>query len=150
MDSHKLVSQTFMKNYLSKSKPNQFIHFHQRLEKVYEGHTDSVDQLCWHPANNDLFATASGDKSVRIWDCRTQKCVSVVNTKGENINISWSPNGAHIAVGNKEDLVSFIDVKSGQIIQEQEYKFEVNEIRWDPTNKYFYVTNGEGLIQVHE
>ena len=29
------------------------------------------------------------------------KCVNVVNTKGENINICWSPDGNTIAVGNK-------------------------------------------------
>ena len=29
------------------------------------------------------------------------KCVNVVNTKGENINICWSPDGETIAVGNK-------------------------------------------------
>ena len=27
--------------------------------------------------------------------------MSVVNTKGENINICWSPDGNTIAVGNK-------------------------------------------------
>ena len=32
------------------------------------------------------------------------KCVSVVNTKGENINICWSPDGNTIAVGNKVSL----------------------------------------------
>ena len=29
------------------------------------------------------------------------KCTDVVATKGENINICWSPNGSTIAVGNK-------------------------------------------------
>lgn len=29
------------------------------------------------------------------------KCVNVVSTKGENINICWSPDGNTIAVGNK-------------------------------------------------
>ena len=34
-------------------------------EHVHKGHTDSVDQLCWHPSNPALLATASGDKTVR-------------------------------------------------------------------------------------
>ena len=29
------------------------------------------------------------------------KCMEVVSTKGENINICWSPDGNTIAVGNK-------------------------------------------------
>ena len=29
-----------------------------------------MDQLCWHPAKRDVFASASKDKPVRIWDAR--------------------------------------------------------------------------------
>lgn len=52
-------------------------------ENNYRGHGDSVDQLCWHPTNPDLFVTASGDKTIRIWDVRTNKCIATVNTKGK-------------------------------------------------------------------
>ena len=76
-----------------------------------KGHGDSVDQLTWHPSKADLLATASGDKTVRVWDSRTNKSVTSVNTKGENINIAWSPDGSTIAVGNKEDLLTFIDTR---------------------------------------
>lgn len=37
-----------------------------------KGHADSVDQLCWDPKHADLIATASGDKTVRLWDVRSK------------------------------------------------------------------------------
>ena len=49
----------------------------------------------------------------------------ILSFQGENINIAWAPNGKTIAVGNKEDLVTFIDVRSHKIQREEQFKFEV-------------------------
>lgn len=117
-------------------------------DNVFKGHGDSVDQLCWHPSNPDLLSTASLDKTVRLWDARTQKSIAVVGTKGENINICWSPDGQTIAVGNKEDLVSFIDVRSHKVRTDQQFKFEVNEISWNNANTHFFLTSGQGCIHI--
>lgn len=117
-------------------------------EIVFKGHGGSVDQLCWHQTQPNLLSTASGDKTVRIWDTRTQKYVASIPTKGENINITWSPNGDTIAVGNKEDLVTFIDARTNKIKFEEQYNFEVNEISWNNTSDLFFLTNGQGCIHI--
>jgi len=98
--------------------------------------------LCWHAFCPELLSTASGDKTVRIWDTRTQKCTANISTRGENINISWSPDGNTIAVGNKEDLVTFIDARVMKIRAEEQFNFEVNEISWNKDSDTFYLTNG--------
>lgn len=107
-----------------------------------------MDQLCWHATLPDLLSTASGDKTVRIWDVRAGKCSTTINTKGENINITWSPDGNTIAVGNKEDLVTFIDTRTHKIRAEEQFNFEVNEIAWNNTSNLFFLTNGQGCIHV--
>ncbi|XP_013406023.1 THO complex subunit 3 [Lingula anatina] len=117
-------------------------------EHTFRGHGDSVDQLCWHPTHPELLVTASGDKTVRLWDARTSKTVATVNTKGENINICWSPNGNTIAVGNKEDLVTFIDAKTHRSKAEEQFKYEVNEISWNNEGDLFFLTSGQGCIHI--
>ncbi|XP_029645736.2 THO complex subunit 3-like [Octopus sinensis] len=121
-----------------------------RLNKdfTFRGHGDSVDQLCWHPSNPDHLVTASGDKTVRIWDARINKSVATVNTRGENINICWSPDGSTIAVGNKEDLVTFIDARTHRSRAEEQFKFEVNEISWNNEGDLFFLTSGQGSIHI--
>ncbi|XP_065890171.1 THO complex subunit 3-like [Dysidea avara] len=121
-----------------------------RLSKdsTYKGHNDSVDQLCWHPTDPQLLVTASIDKTIRIWDIRTSKSTHTVTTRGENINIKWSPNGNTIAVGNKEDLLTFVDSRTYKIINEEQFKYEVNEMTWNHSNDMFFLTNGIGCINI--
>lgn len=107
-----------------------------------------MDQLCWHASLPDLLSTASGDKTVRIWDARIGKCATIINTKGENINITWSPDGNTIAVGNKEDLVTFIDARMYKILAEEQFSFEVNEIAWSNGSDLFFLTNGQGCVHI--
>lgn len=114
----------------------------------FRGHTGSVDQLCWHATQPDLLSTASGDKTVRIWDARSGKNATTINTRGENINITWSPDGNTIAVGNKEDLVTFIDTRSHKIRAEEQFNFEVNEIAWNNKSDLFFLTNGQGCVYI--
>lgn len=143
-DGRRLASGSFDKSVVT------FLLDRDRLTKdhTFRGHTDSVDQLCWHPTNPDVLATASGDKTVRLWDARSKKSVATINTKGENINVCWSPDGQTIAVGNKEDLLTFIDVKSQRSRHEEQFKFEVNEITWNTHGDLFFITSGQGSIHI--
>lgn len=67
---------------------------------------------------------------------------------GENINICWSPDGQTIAVGNKDDVVTFIDAKTHRPRGDEQFKFEVNEISWNNDNDMFFLTNGNGCINI--
>lgn len=69
---------------------------------------------------------------------------------GENINIRWSPDGKTIAVGNKEDLVTFIDTRTCQKIVEKQFNYEVNEIGWNNSGNLFFITNGQGAVPIFQ
>ena len=67
---------------------------------------------------------------------------------GENLNITWHPNGECIAVGNKDDLIQFIDTKTFKAKGEKQFKFEVNEISWNNAGTNFFLTTGTGALHV--
>jgi len=41
-----------------------------RCRQTLRGHVDSVNAVCFQPYSNNV-ATASGDKTVSLWDART-------------------------------------------------------------------------------
>eukprot|EP01104_Vermistella_antarctica_P015042 TRINITY_DN4856_c0_g1_i1.p1 TRINITY_DN4856_c0_g1~~TRINITY_DN4856_c0_g1_i1.p1 ORF type:complete len:314 (-),score=36.16 TRINITY_DN4856_c0_g1_i1:103-1044(-) len=118
--------------------------------KVVElrGHTSAIEQLSWSPTNANLLATASSDKSVRLWDVRNGSCLHTVTTPGGNINVSWHPSGSPLVVGNKADTLSFIDPSKGTILKNVNNNSEINEIRWNLAGNMFYLCKGQGAVMI--
>ena len=114
-----------------------------------KGHSDSVDQVSWDPTAVDRLATISADKSLRLWDIRAgSRCVANVAMSGENINVNWHPDGTCLAVGNRDDVVSFVDARTHKVTRTEKYPYEVNEIAWDASGDVFYLTTGLGTVEV--
>ncbi|KAL6200568.1 hypothetical protein ACLB2K_021461 [Fragaria x ananassa] len=120
-----------------------------------KGHKESVEQLCWDPKHADLVATASVDKTVRLWDDRTGKCARLVKLSGPNINIAYKPDGEHIAVVNTNNELTILDVRGFKPIHKKKFNCEVNEIAWNITSDILFVTTGKddkgdekGIVQV--
>ena len=79
-----------------------------------KGHQGDVDQLAWDPSHSDKLCTVSVDKTVKFWDVRTPKNATCsLDTQGENINICWGPDGKTLAIGNRDDVVTIVDVRGG-------------------------------------
>ena len=53
------------------------------------------------------------------------KCSHIINTGGENINVAWSPDGHSVGVGNKEDVVTIIDIRKIKIDKKSQFPYEV-------------------------
>ncbi|KAF0912137.1 hypothetical protein E2562_013027 [Oryza meyeriana var. granulata] len=123
-------------------------HGHSKVKDIeLKGHTDCVDQLCWDPKHPDTVATAAADKSIRLWDARSGKS-QAVELSGENINITYKHGGTHIAVGNKEDELTIVDVRKLKALHKFKFNYEINEIAWNKTGDLFFITTGLGNVEV--
>ncbi len=70
------------------------------VEKVLRVHDAPVLDVAWHPTL-PLLATASEDRTVKIWDLKSDTMLEEFSTFTEvPANIYWSPDGSTLAVRN--------------------------------------------------
>lgn len=131
------------------------------------GHTDAVEQLSWDPTHPEHLASAAGDRSVKLWDIRTPSAPSsTVATPGPNINIAYHPGGSLVAVGDRNDTVSLIDVRGNKVLGRirsdgappdlsvagsawmRNEREEINEFSWTPNGEVFVLGTGGGNVRL--
>ena len=82
------------------------------LRKGY-GHIDDVSCVVYSP-DDKYIASASYDKTVRIWDANTLECIHVL--KGHTtavMDVSFSPDGKYVVSTSLDDTIRVWDVSAG-------------------------------------
>lgn len=82
---------------------------------AYTGHTSSVEDLQWSPSEDTVFASASADHTVRIWDTRARNRPQITFTAHDaDVNvISWNRQVAYLlASGGDEGGFKVWDLRS--------------------------------------
>lgn len=76
------------------------------------GHTDEVWSTVWFPDGRRL-ATVSKDRTLRIWDASSGKCVATFVALAPLLHVAVSPDGTQVAAGGGNGQVFFWNVSTG-------------------------------------
>ena len=74
--------------------------------RPFTGHISSVEDLAWSPSEQNVFASASADGTVKVWDVRSKsrKPAVDVHVSDTDVNVlSWSKLTAHLLATGAED-----------------------------------------------
>lgn len=86
-----------------------------RYMRYFKGHRGAVVDIATHPTgeHNDLFLTASADKTVRIWELRANACQGMLRCQAEPPAVAVDPNGGLVfAVATTPDTVALYNMSN--------------------------------------
>ncbi|KHJ98970.1 WD domain, G-beta repeat protein, partial [Oesophagostomum dentatum] len=115
--------------------------------RYFPGHTKKVMCLSMNPAD-DTFLSGSLDKTIRLWDLRSQNCQGLMQVNGKAI-AAFDPEGLIFAAGINNEQVKLYDLRSFDKGPFTTFKLEAERscewtgMTFSPCGKYIMInTNG--------
>lgn len=119
--------------------------------RYFHGHTKKVVTLCMSPAD-DTFLSGSLDKTIRLWDLKSQQCQGLMHLMGRPV-ANFDPEGLIFAVGINSESVKLYDLRSFDKGPFNTFKLpqagrEVNwtGIKFSPDGKNIMITTDSSII----
>jgi WD40 repeat protein/serine/threonine protein kinase len=81
---------------------------------ILRGHSDAVYHIAYSPDGN-WIATASKDKTIKLWESATGMLVRTISGHGSEVNcVAFSPDGTTLASASEDRTVRLWEVATGQ------------------------------------
>ena len=81
----------------------------QEIINTLAGHEKTISQIKYSPDGN-LIASASWDKTIKLWDAKTGKLVDTLTAKDAVNSITFSPDGRTLVSGSEDKTIKIWDI----------------------------------------
>ena len=118
-------------------------------------HVDAVLSLASNRAHNNLLASASADKTVKLWDLDTCTAAQSYSHHTDKVcALSWHPTQTSVLLtGSYDRTIVAADMRSPSNTTAPRWGVEsdVEQVRWDPHSEHmFYVSTENGLLHAFD
>lgn len=116
--------------------------------RAFQGHTGSIEEIQWSPSEASVFASASSDGTVRVWDVRSKSRKPALTVQVSNVDVnvmSWSRLTTHLLATGADDGVWGVwdlrqwkgganSAKPSPIASFAYHREQITSIEWHPTD----------------
>ena len=151
------------KGYLATGDQNKKIFIWKPLEAFswhvdqhpLTGHEDSVEDIQWSPNEENILVSCSVDKSIRIWDIRsdqkTANVLTIPSAHDSDVNvISWNKKQSPFLLSGGDDgaiktwdMRQFGKTVPTPIAVFKHHTAPITSIEWHPTDSSVFAASGE-------
>jgi polyadenylation factor subunit 2 len=118
-------------------------------EMELKGHQWEVRSLDWHP-NKGLIVSGSKDHSVKLWDPRTGRCLTTLNSSKNQVSKTlFEPtSGQLLATCGRDQIVRIFDLRMMRdVLALRGHVNEVTSLAWHPIHRNLLSSGGhQGAI----
>lgn len=117
---------------------------------VTQGHAEGeLWSLAVSPTNPWIFATASDDKTVRIWDMKKNRMLKMKKLQSRIRSCSFSADSKQLACGLKNGILVVLNVDNMSEILCAKLRNEVlHEMKYSPCGRYLAVGSNDNFVDV--
>ena len=113
-----------------------------------QGHESYINRISWSP-NGQLLASASNDKTARLWGINNGELLLCINNYDDPVGITWSPDGKTIALGLKGGNILFHDISMGKIYRTfKQPSGLLYDLKWSPRSQIIAAAYGDNTIRL--
>ena len=114
--------------------------------RPFQGHTGSVEEIQWSPSEQSVFASASSDGTIRIWDVRSKSRNPAISMQVSNVDVnvmSWSKQTSHLLSSGADDGTWGVwDLRQWKTSSDKPqpvasfdfHKEQITSVEWHPTD----------------
>ena len=127
-------------------------------QRLKEGsHADAVLGMSWHLLQRHILASASADKTIKIWDVPQEKCLHTLTHHTDKVQtLEWHPTQVSVLLsGGFDKVASVCDVRAAASDWKAAAKHSVSSdvecVSWDPQSEHqFLVSTDNGTVTCHD